>query len=163
MKSAVERLVGYIRTRRAELGISQNGLARMSGLNPGTLANIMVGRVTKSPSLDTLQKLAVGLQVEADLLFRIARGELPSAGSGAESRMYCAPVNPARPTTGRFPLQDEEWEVLESSHRAGIHVDMDQHRNLLDVSPSERKWLFHGLGSLASSIEVHSERLSKSS
>lgn len=159
MKSAVERLVAYIRTRRAELGISQNELARLSGLNPGTLANIMVGRVTKSPSLDTLQKLAVGLQVEADLLFRIARGDAPGGGSGAHRGQVGLP----RPKEGRFPLQDEEWEVLESSHRAGIYVDLDRHKSLLDVSPADRKWLFHNLASLASSIEVHDQRLSKSS
>ncbi len=161
MKSPVERLVSFIRTRRAELGISQNELARLSGLNPGTLANIMVGRVTKSPSLDTLQKLAVGLQIEADLLFRIARGEEPLPGPGAESRTSQLCVKKHRPMDGRYPLSDDEWAVVESSRRMGVYLDIEKHRNLLDMDPADRKWLFHGLASLADSIEVNTSRPSK--
>jgi transcriptional regulator with XRE-family HTH domain len=60
---AVDKLIAFIRARIAELGISQNELARRSGLNPGSLANIMVGRVRYSPSIETLIRLAEGLQV----------------------------------------------------------------------------------------------------
>lgn len=122
----------------------------------------MVGRVTKAPSLDTLQKLAVGLRVEPDLLFRVARGDAPLPGSAEEEAVVRVPT-PTRPTVGRYPLLDEEWAVLETSLRAGIYVDLERHRGLLDVNPAERKWLFHGLASLATLIEVNSGRRSKSS
>lgn len=139
-----------------ELGISQNELARLSGLNPGTLANIMVGRVTKAPSIDTLQKLAVGLRVAPDLLFRIARGALALPGPGADSVPFCVVASLGeRPRNGRYPLLDEEWRVLEHAVRTGLCFDLDRHRAILDVEPADRQWLFHGLASLASSIEVN--------
>ena len=152
MRSAVDHLVAYIRARRVELGISQNELARMSGLNPGTLANIMVGRVTKAPSLETLQKLAGGLRVESDFLFRVARGEDAADRS----------VAPLRPTSGKHPISDEEWEVLERSHLAGLHLDLGRYPDLFDVTPAERTWLFGGLAKLANSIEVNRRKLFKS-
>ncbi|MBM3266123.1 MAG: helix-turn-helix transcriptional regulator [Candidatus Sericytochromatia bacterium] len=151
MKSAVDRLVAFIRVRRAELGISQNELARLSGLNPGTLANIMVGRVTKAPSLDTLQKLAHGLRVDAEFLFRVARGEEPRLE-----------VVDCRPTAGKHPLTDEEWETLEEARGAGVTLDLNRASHVLDLPPAERKWLFLGLESLAASLADHSRTISKS-
>ncbi len=153
MKSAVERLVAFIRARRAELGISQNELARLSGLNPGTLANIMVGRVTKAPSLDTLQKLSQGLRVDSDFLFRVARGE----------DLAKIEIVGARPTEGRFPLTDEEWQILEASRNSGLSLASGRLLPLLDLPPADRRWLFLGLASLVESFDQHSRALSKRS
>jgi DNA-binding XRE family transcriptional regulator len=163
MKSPIERIVTFIRARRAELGISQNELARLSGLNPGTLANIMVGRVTKAPSLETLQRLAGGLKVDGDYLFRIARGLDPGKSTALPAAVPAGAelVRTSRPNAGRFPLSDDEWAVIESSRRAGLYVDLERHAYLLDASPAERKWLFAGLTSLAGSIESNQRKLSK--
>jgi transcriptional regulator with XRE-family HTH domain len=79
MSQPIEDLINFIIERRNDLGLTQRQLAKAAGLNPGTLANIEVGRVTKAPTLNTLQKLAKGLMVEEIQLLNIARGQTPEA------------------------------------------------------------------------------------
>lgn len=74
---AMEQLKEFIIRRRDELHLSQRDLGKMSGLHHGTVAAIEAGRVAKSPSMDTLQKLAKGLRVDEDTLIRIVRGASP--------------------------------------------------------------------------------------
>lgn len=82
MSTPIENLIAFILQRRAELGLTQRQVAQAGDMNPGTLANIEMGRVTKAPSLGTLEKLARGLKVDVEQLIRIARGEAPVSEDG---------------------------------------------------------------------------------
>ena len=76
----------FLTRRRNELNLSQQELARTSGVPAGTIASIEAGRVTRSPRPDTLRRLAQGLQVGPDMLLRMS-GYLPaedSAGDGSD-------------------------------------------------------------------------------
>lgn len=72
--SGMENLRRYIVARREELNISQEELARRSGLPRPTIGAIESGRVDNSPRIDTLDKLAKGLNVPFERLALIARG-----------------------------------------------------------------------------------------
>jgi SOS-response transcriptional repressor LexA len=72
-----ENLIAFIVARRTELGLTQREVAAAAGMEPGTLANLEVGRVTRSPRADTLSKLARGLRVSPDVLSRLASGDAP--------------------------------------------------------------------------------------
>lgn len=80
-ETPIERLIAFIEWRMSELGIpSRRELARLSGMDPGSLGNIMVGRVTGYPSRGTLERLAHGLSrpsdpITADFLFKVGEGE----------------------------------------------------------------------------------------
>ncbi|MBC7543874.1 MAG: helix-turn-helix transcriptional regulator [Candidatus Sericytochromatia bacterium] len=67
----------FLTRRRNELNLSQQELARISGVPAGTIASIEAGRVTRSPRPDTLRRLADGLQVGPEALLRMS-GYLPS-------------------------------------------------------------------------------------
>lgn len=62
----------FLTRRRNELRLSQQDLARISGVPAGTIASIEAGRVTRSPRPDTLRRLADGLQVPPDTLLRLS-------------------------------------------------------------------------------------------
>src|SRR4051794_19317970 len=66
----------FLTRRRNELSLSQQELARISGVPAGTIASIEAGRVTRSPRPDTLRRLALGLQVGPEVLLRMS-GYLP--------------------------------------------------------------------------------------
>jgi transcriptional regulator with XRE-family HTH domain len=68
----------FLTRRRNELNLSQQELARISGVPAGTIASIEAGRVTRSPRPDTLRRLALGLQVGPEALLRMS-GYLPAA------------------------------------------------------------------------------------
>ena len=57
-----ECLSANLKLRRAMLGLSQEGLAELSCLSPGYIANLETGR--NYPSSDSLLKLARALNVE---------------------------------------------------------------------------------------------------
>lgn len=57
-----ECLSANLKLRRAMLGLSQEGLAELSDLSPGYIANLETGR--NYPSSDSLLKLAKALNVE---------------------------------------------------------------------------------------------------
>jgi transcriptional regulator with XRE-family HTH domain len=67
----------FLTRRRGELSLSQQELARISGVPAGTIASIEAGRVTRSPRPDTLRRLAQGVQVGPDVLLRMS-GYLPT-------------------------------------------------------------------------------------
>lgn len=73
----IDRFVEFVVARRHELGLTQRQLAEAAGMNPGTLANIELGRVTKAPSLGTLERLAQGLRMSVSDVVLIARGLPP--------------------------------------------------------------------------------------
>ena len=75
--TSVKLLREFIARRRNELQLSQQELARLSGVPAGTIASIEAGRVTRSPRPDTLQRLAQGLQVKAVSLLHLS-GYLPA-------------------------------------------------------------------------------------
>lgn len=72
----------FLTRRRNELNLSQQELARISGVPAGTIASIEAGRVTRSPRPDTLRRLALGLQVGPEALLRMA-GYLPAEDGAA--------------------------------------------------------------------------------
>jgi transcriptional regulator with XRE-family HTH domain len=158
--SPVENLVEFIKLRRARIGLGHNALARASGIDPGSLANLMVGRVKRAPTLATLQKLAVGLQVDADVLIRIASGM--SVNLKASSEAAFAPEAKARPRSesvegveGRFPLTKDEAQVLQAIATIGIQWKVEEHPEVLDIAPADRKWIFRDLESVLHTLEMH--------
>lgn len=62
----------FVTRRRNELHLSQQDLARTSGVPAGTIASIEAGRVTRSPRPDTLRRLANGLAVPPEALLRLS-------------------------------------------------------------------------------------------
>jgi transcriptional regulator with XRE-family HTH domain len=111
-KLPIERLVEFIVARRKAVGLTQRGLAQASGINPGTLANIEAGRVTKAPALGTLEQLARGLRMPAEDLIAIARGEEPRSEA-----------TPAGPSDHPFPPTPEEEALMERARRVGWGFD----------------------------------------
>lgn len=157
MGTSIDSLIAYVKARREQLGIGQNELARACGLRHGTLANLLGGRVTRAPTLATLEKLAKGLAVDVETLVRITRGELVE--QLAEARTRAGAPLPGRellerPAGGRYPLTDEEWRVIRAAERVGLKWHLEAHPRLLDVPPGERLWIFRQLESLLHMIEL---------
>ena len=156
MGTSIDSLISFVNRRREQLGIGQNALARACGLQPGTLSNLLRGRVTRAPSLATLEKLSYGLSVDVEMLVRIARGELVEQLAQTRGRPRKGTLQELleRPVAGRYPLTDEEWRVIRAAERLGLKWHLDQHPRILDVPPGQRTWIFRGLESLAHHIVV---------
>lgn len=67
----------YLIARREELGLTQEQLAKSSGVPRGTIAALEVGQVTGAPRVDTLAKLAKALRVDLESLVAITMGDEP--------------------------------------------------------------------------------------
>ena len=68
MSSEMRRVFGKrVRCMRQRRGISLRGFALMIGIDKGFLVDIEYGR--KSPTLDTIEKIASGLGVKTSDLF----------------------------------------------------------------------------------------------
>ncbi len=156
MPTPVEQLVNFIKERRALLGLGHNALARASDLDPGTLANLMVGRVKKAPSLTTLRKLAHGLRVDPELLVKIAGGEVMDLAVAARYGEDI-PAGEARKRDpgGKYPLTAEELAVLKDAGFVGVQWDLTRHREILDLHPVDRRWIFFNLENFVHTVEVH--------
>jgi transcriptional regulator with XRE-family HTH domain len=85
--TAMKLLREFLTRRRNEQNLSQQELARISGVPAGTIASIEAGRVTRSPRPDTLRRLAQGLQVGPDLLLRMS-GYLPAEDGVGDASDY---------------------------------------------------------------------------
>ena len=70
-------LADVVRTRRTELGLSQRGLAKQAGVADATISKLETQQL--SPSLETLAKVAAGLEMGIS--------ELISAAAPAERKM----------------------------------------------------------------------------
>jgi len=79
---------------REERGLSQQGLADVSGVNKATINQIERGR--RSPNLETLEKLAGALAVEMADLFPKAQGPLPLEEAAAGPALLEAVLEAAR-------------------------------------------------------------------
>lgn len=157
MGTSIDSLIAYVNARRVELGIGQNELARACGMKPGTLSNLLHGRVTRAPSLATLGKLSKGLSVDVETLVRIARGEL--AEQVVQSRETGVGQLPGRallerPAAGRYPLTDDEWRVIRAAERIGLKWHFDEHPKVLDIPPADRTWIFRQLEVLVHLIDL---------
>ena len=89
--SVLERSIGAdVRRRRAELGIGLTTLAKASGISPGMLSRIERGLT--SPSLKSLQALALALHVPLGALFSTFDHLRPAiftrAGAGPNDANY---------------------------------------------------------------------------
>ena len=62
-----ERVAKNIIDRRKSIGLSQEGLARQAGLSRAYVGKIENARF--SVTIDTIEKIAHALEVEADVLF----------------------------------------------------------------------------------------------
>jgi transcriptional regulator with XRE-family HTH domain len=62
MLTVREQFAANLRTRREELGLTQDGLARACGLHRTEIS--LLERSRRSPQLETIVLLAHGLQVE---------------------------------------------------------------------------------------------------
>jgi len=159
MATPVETLIDFIQRRRARLGLGHNALARASGIDAGTLANLTGGRVKHAPALPTLQKLAAGLRVDPNLLVRIASGMDVDLEAAVEDGLRPATVErvevageaaaaaegPLASTTGRFPLSIEEIGILMEAVRYGIFWRLEDDPGLLEIPPADRRWIFRDL------------------
>lgn len=85
---AVERLGARIRAERRDQGLSVTELSELSGVGRGTVTDLE--RTMRTPSLDTLAKIASGLGVPMPDLFQ-ERGsgdpQLLAPSAGLESRL----------------------------------------------------------------------------
>ena len=70
-------LAEYVKSRRAELGISLAQLAMRTDLSKGHLHHIEIGRASNL-TVDGILALSAGLQCSAVELFKKAAGFLPS-------------------------------------------------------------------------------------
>lgn len=70
----LEELRTFVVSRREELKLTQEELARASGVPRSTIASIESGVVTRAPRIDTLALLAKGLRVEPSVLIDLALG-----------------------------------------------------------------------------------------
>ncbi|MBU6427590.1 MAG: helix-turn-helix transcriptional regulator [Cyanobacteria bacterium REEB65] len=149
MPTAMEDLVDFIRKRRALLGMSHNALARAAGLHPGTLANLMVGRIKNSPSLGTLRKIAAALQVDPLLLIRMASGQ-------PVETIPPAPKSTSKVPAG-YPLTSQEEHLLDQAREVGLFWHLEEPPGVLEIPPSERIWLFRQLDAVRQAIllQVH--------
>ncbi len=156
MPTPVEQLVTFIKERRAHLGLGHNALARASDLDPGTLANLMVGRIKKAPSLTTLRRLALGLRVDPELLIKIAGGhpvDLEVVARYGEDIPACEARK--RDPAGRYPLTAEELAILKDAKYVGVQWDLASHLEILDLHPVDRRWIFFNLENFVHTVEVH--------
>lgn len=71
----LEVQVEQLKVVREERGLSRAGVAALSGLNPATITRIEKGE--RSPTVETLEKLAVALDVELADFFPKAQAPLP--------------------------------------------------------------------------------------
>jgi transcriptional regulator with XRE-family HTH domain len=79
---------------REERGLSQQGLADVSGVNKATINQIERGR--RSPNLETLEKLAGALAVEMADFFPKAQAPLPLEEFAAGAHVWEKVLNAAR-------------------------------------------------------------------
>jgi transcriptional regulator with XRE-family HTH domain len=121
LTTPAEKLIAFIVARRAELGLTQREVAAAAGMEPGTLANLEVGRVTRSPRADTLSKLARGLRVSPDVLSRLASGD--DAPAPIPRLPFDAAVSPIGDT--KTPPADLAGGVFDPA-RPAWH-DLDRH------------------------------------
>ncbi len=158
MPTPIKRLILFIHHRRKVLGLGHNALARAAGLDPGTLANLMVGRIKNAPSLATLQKLASGLKCDPQLLIAIVSGYLVDLEELAEApenwqTLIEGPVSRTR--RGKHPLTPAERHVLAEAERVGLRWTIGDFPEFLDIPPSERIWMFKELERILHSVDIH--------
>lgn len=73
---------GAVRSKRCELGFSQEELADRSGLHRTYISDVERG--TRNPSLESIRKLAVALELSVSALFQRTGGEIREAGERVE-------------------------------------------------------------------------------
>lgn len=107
----MKRTLGeFVKQRRAEMKLSQRELAKLSGLSNTYIASLELDAnpatgKSISPTMPTLEKLAKGLRVDAEVLIRIARGEPLEAKKGPPTEEEFP--RPGREVQGA-PHRDEE-------------------------------------------------------
>lgn len=117
---SMDRLIQFMIRRREELRLSQRDLAKAAGMNPGTVSSIEAGKVTKSPSLETLDRLARGLRVTSDDLIAILRNTGPRSPEG----VY-APQGLKNDVSGwRVQPNDSERAILDEADALGVLLDV---------------------------------------
>ncbi|MBI6547081.1 MAG: helix-turn-helix transcriptional regulator [Cyanobacteria bacterium NC_groundwater_1444_Ag_S-0.65um_54_12] len=163
MSTHLEKFIAFVRQRQKELDLGQNELARASGLSQATLANVLGGRVTRAPSLVTIQKLAHGLRLDPERLVALALNKESRPGRVVERP--AAMLN--HDLTGRgeyatrslsgeaYPLTEEEQAIIESAEKAGVYWHINGQCELLRLSPEERKYLFWNFACFVHAIELH--------
>ncbi len=66
-KKNIPVIAENIRTLRAKKGISQDRLSKLADISLHTIAKIEAGD-TPNPTIDTVQKIAIALEVSVDIL-----------------------------------------------------------------------------------------------
>ena len=158
MPTPIEKLIVFIHRRRKVLGLGHNALARAAGLDPGTLANLMVGRIKNAPSLATIQKLAAGLECDPQRLIAIVSGYVHDLDGLAETpegweAMIAGPTSRSR--RGKHPLTPDERQVLAEAERVGLRWAIGEFPEFLDIPPSDRIWMFKELERILHSVDIH--------
>lgn len=130
----MERLVSFIVERRKALGYSQRELARHAGINPGTLSSIEAFKVTRAPTIPTMEKLARGLGVPGEALIDLVRD------SSTQPVRYEAVNGHDAPTALEVPLDDWEKGVIERLGTFNLDGLDPQHGTLLwQFAPDSRR------------------------
>jgi transcriptional regulator with XRE-family HTH domain len=146
-KTGIDKLREYLIARRDDLRLTQEELAKRSGVPRGTIAALEVGQVTKSPRGDTLEKLAKGLEVDVDTLLRIARGEEPKqvasvAHEPGEMRQVIDGLRKRHEPT------EEEWAIIDELDRTGSWYGGFSQPGFWELPPEERESEFFYLKGL---------------
>ncbi len=158
--ASVEELAAYIRQRQRELGLGQNELARECGMSQGTLANLLAGRVTKAPSLSTIERLARGLQVEPSQLLNLVLGTGAKAPPPHEPSPAPGPAAPDEsgapsPRAASTALIEAEQAILRRAEAHGIYWHCQVDPALLALPPEDRYPLFQLLDSFVHFVKLY--------
>jgi transcriptional regulator with XRE-family HTH domain len=76
-------LGGIIKEIRQNKGISQERFAKITGLDRSYISHIETGK--KSPTLSTILKIAVGLDIELSFLIKEMENRLKSGAEGSDA------------------------------------------------------------------------------
>lgn len=143
----------YIRTKRNELNLSQNQLAKRAGVSHSYIKQLEEGLNPStgrpiSPTAATFAKLAKGLSrpsepVDVDALLRIARGESPEPPSKEAPRPLLAEVNHFSEL--EYPPTAQERQILADMDRYKIGFGALSEPGFWSQPPEKRRPAFRYL------------------
>lgn len=68
----------------------------------------------------------------------------------------------SRPTSGKHPVTDEEWEILQAAETVGLQFQTEVSWEILDHRSEERRVLFLQLQALTATVKLFKRQLARS-